>query len=201
MLDKIKGSLLAAYRKIGESLLMKYAWPDSRSAYNAWFMPNWDTYATGYKEAADAIMERIIANPAWIDTYLYPVMFLYRHYLELRMKEIIKKCGCKVKPGHSLESLLPEMLEALLPEIKERRCGAEDQATLQSFMERIAEFHRMDQTSETFRYPDSGPKNEPPPRGEWINLLQVQQVVDAMSMYLDGISSEIEAEIDAKRLV
>lgn len=197
MLNKVGESLLAAYAKIGESLLTIYHGPDIRCSYNAWFMPNWDTYATGYKEAADAIMERIIANPAWIDTYLYPVMFLYRHYLELRMKEIIGKCSGEVVYSHSLEALL----QRLLPEIRKRWRGAEARARLQSFKERVAEFHRMDKTSETFRYPDSGPKNEPPTRGEWINLLQVQQVVDSMSIYLDGISSEIEAELDAEGVI
>ena len=138
MLDKIGESLLAAYRKIGESLLTTYAVPDSRFAYNAWFAPDWDSYATGYKEAADAIMERIIADPAWIDTYLYPVMFLYRHYLELRMKEIIGKCSGEVVYSHSLETLL----QKLLPHIKKRWRGAEARARLQSFRKRVAEVCR-----------------------------------------------------------
>ncbi len=193
MLDKIGEALLAAYNKITESLLTTYGAPDGRCSYNAWFTPDWDTYADGYKEAADAIVEHAIANHGRIDWYVYPVMFLYRHYLELRVKEILGKCGRTVRRTHSLEVLWRE----LLPEISKRRRG--DQAHFTRYLgERFAEFHRIDQKSLIFRYPTPVSKNEPLRWGEWINLLQVQQVVYAMSMQLDGISSEIDAELEAE---
>lgn len=193
MLDKIGEALLAAYDKITESLLTTYGAPDGRCSYNAWFTPGWDTYAAGYKAAADAMMEHVIANPGWIDLHVYPVMFLYRHYLELRIKEIVRKCGRTIPHTHSLESLWA----LLQPEISNRRHS--DQARFTLYLgERLAEFHLIDQGSLTFRYPNHGSKNEPLCWGEWINLLQVQQVVHAMSIQLDGISAEIDAELEAE---
>ena len=47
----------------------------------------WDVYAIGYKMAGDLIvqhMENIEKN-----NLVFPIVFLYRHYIELRLKEII----------------------------------------------------------------------------------------------------------------
>src|SRR5205809_6277751 len=53
--------------------------------------PNqWSTYAEGYKALADMGVQHAF-DPEWhpVDTLVYSVVFCYRHYLELRLKELI----------------------------------------------------------------------------------------------------------------
>ena len=79
-------------RKNGEPLFKAYSSREDphRWKYNAWFWPTWDVYAIGYKEAAYLVVNSPTFTSS-IDIYVYPVMFLYRQYIELQMKEIIDK--------------------------------------------------------------------------------------------------------------
>src|SRR5207245_1195494 len=50
---------------------------------------SWELYASGYKDAADILSERVFETRRHADFLIYPITFLYRHYLELRLKEMI----------------------------------------------------------------------------------------------------------------
>jgi hypothetical protein len=43
-------------------------------------------YAIGYKRAAELLLEHVKNSGRDQDTLVYPIIFLYRHYLELRLK-------------------------------------------------------------------------------------------------------------------
>ncbi len=47
-------------------------------------------YAEGYRKAADHLVTEITFDPIDIDYLIYPLIFLYRHHLELRFKEFIR---------------------------------------------------------------------------------------------------------------
>ena len=51
----------------------------------------WSVYADGYREAADIIVARINEGHRQQDALVYPVMFLCRQYLELAIKNLIRK--------------------------------------------------------------------------------------------------------------
>lgn len=50
---------------------------------------NWEMYAAGYKLAGDILVQHIIDKRVDRDTLVFPIVFNYRQYLELRCKEII----------------------------------------------------------------------------------------------------------------
>src|SRR4030042_2814002 len=51
----------------------------------------WSIYAIGYKDAADILVSHIEEKRRYQDTLVYPIVFLYRQYLELALKDIIRK--------------------------------------------------------------------------------------------------------------
>lgn len=58
--------------------------------YNACLLPGrLEGYRTGFKIAADIIAERIAKDTKDIDRIIYPLVFLYRHYIELSIKDTI----------------------------------------------------------------------------------------------------------------
>lgn len=48
-------------------------------------------YADGYKRAANILVDHVDQNNCDQDFVAFPVLFLYRHYIELKLKEIIQK--------------------------------------------------------------------------------------------------------------
>ncbi|MFT7087557.1 MAG: hypothetical protein ACJAZX_000994 [Rickettsiales bacterium] len=55
-------------------------------------------YASGYKEAANLIAEQIMGKRVYKKyAMIYPIMYLYRHYLELQLKNLIRGNNGKTK--------------------------------------------------------------------------------------------------------
>ena len=63
----------------------------------------------GYKNSADDLVDIVISsdyNPRILDTYIFPIMFLYRHSLELSLKHIYQRCYDHLpNGGHDLLTL------------------------------------------------------------------------------------------------
>jgi len=51
---------------------------------------NWAKYIIGYKEAADILADKIIDNRSFQDYLVFPTIYLYRHFVELSIKLIIR---------------------------------------------------------------------------------------------------------------
>src|SRR5687767_3139231 len=56
--------------------------------HTAWTTGNWNTFPNGYKQAADKLVDNL---ESWSidDNLVFPVVFLYRHFVELRLKSIV----------------------------------------------------------------------------------------------------------------
>lgn len=55
------------------------------------FIPDqFGIYALGYREAAELLGQRCLNSRAEADSLVYPLVFLWRHYVELRLKELLR---------------------------------------------------------------------------------------------------------------
>ena len=52
----------------------------------------WNLYAEGYKQAGDLLVKHVMDTQSEQDILVYPIFFLYRHYIELRSKDINLWC-------------------------------------------------------------------------------------------------------------
>ena len=63
----------------------------------------------GYKNSADDLVSLVInsnCDSKMLDTYIFPIMFLYRHSLEISLKHIYQRCyGELPEGGHDLLTL------------------------------------------------------------------------------------------------
>lgn len=103
-------------------------------------------YIDSYKEAADILVE--CACP---DLLVFPIMFCYRQYLELLLKNIYykscseeqyKKFICQV--GHNISKIWIKVRPLLKDDLKEKEFEIIDTV--------IKSFNKLDPTSFTFRY-------------------------------------------------
>lgn len=120
-----------------------------------WCLDPLELYTTAYKEAAEKLVKEVVSSHRHQDTLVYPIVFLYRQYIELRLKEIIRS-GRKFldEPGdfptthriHELWSSAKIIIKKIL-ENEEEKPDFE-------FVEHVlAEFSNYDPESFSFRYP------------------------------------------------
>ena len=189
-IEQMKAEFEAEMVHIKESLFTQKMRPHPDWHLNAWVrVKDWDTYAEGYKNAADLIVINAAQKRANIDSLAYPVVFLYRQYLELRIKEfLIVSSGLlgktfKLKKTHDLITLCLE----LRPKI-ELVWSQQSSAYLDDIENRLKELCKVDPRSDAFRYPVDN-NNIPSLDGiDYINLKHLKNVVHAISYVLDGMS-------------
>lgn len=79
----------------------------------------WDLYARGYKRAADLLVSHIDASGGDQDVLVYPILFMYRHYFELRLKQLVRDATVlldeefKIPGAHPLTPLYVRLVQKL----------------------------------------------------------------------------------------
>ena len=169
----------------------------------------WTLYADAYKRAGDLLVEHNKENYKDKDLLIYPVVFLYRQYIELRLKELIQEGNQlldipeKFPKHHRIDELWKHcrrILEKVWPG------GPADD--LEAVEECILQFSEKDHTSMAFRYPTDKNGNPSLPGLRNINLRNLAEVIARIGSLLDAASSgiseylynkqEIEHEMEAE---
>jgi HEPN domain-containing protein len=147
--------------------------------------------AGGYKEASDALIKHLEASGR-NDSLVYPILFGYRQYLELRIKALTQLVNRwddadeEFKRTHDLQRLWKNIRSRLAEELQD-----EDRDAFQAAEALIMEFHELDPKSDRLRYPSDVEQLN-------LNLRRVQEVMERLSMFLDSMSDWWEAAIDAR---
>ncbi len=157
-----------------------------------WFasVDNWSLIAEGYKNAADKLVESVIVRTALPDEMLYPVLFLYRHYFELRLKEVIslrnRICidNTVDEFGHNLDHLWGKVKPVFQGMVK----GLKTEQ-IEAFGNVLKQFQEIDtKNAEGFRYPKTTGKRVTLSGVTAINLRHVRVVVTGAASIIDGVA-------------
>ena len=162
----------------------------------------WYMYATGYREAADQLVEQAITVHHHLDVLVYPIVFLYRQYLELRLKEIILQGNLlldhhvSVPATHELDALWVSAQRV----VKEVWPNADDREGLEGIDAVVQELAAVDPQSMAFRYPVDKKTRKPliRPSITHINLRNFRDVLREVSSLLDGASTGITEYLSDK---
>lgn len=178
---------------------LKVLTADQEIGFNA-VLDNWtaygDTYAAGYRRAAELLLRLFVDDPAAMagerDRLVLPILYLFRHYLEIRFKDLIVmgdvllgKTACWPK-GHDLADLAVKFREicASVPgvELSDRVSAC------------VSDLDGLDPNSTNFRYPRD---NRGRPIFDYvvIGLKNLRCVIDQVGNELDGLSSEMAVRI------
>jgi hypothetical protein len=150
---------------------------------------------SGYMQAAD-ILVRQTRDPHQ-HVLIYPILFMYRHGLELAMKWIIEQYGRFVgiyieeqERNHALWALWLKTKDVIE---KLGSGGGDDDEALKVVERIVKDFHDLDKANIAFRYPTN--KN-----GEIINLpkssIDLENIRDVMEG-VDGFFSGVDGQLDA----
>ena len=158
-------------------------------------------YATGYKVSGDLLVDHVIRNQdSPRHALVFPVIFLYRQYLEIRMKDIII-AGSELI-GTSGDFPGNHRLDELWRKCRPLLEGRVDSTDLDMSEKYIQEFSDKDPTSQAFRYPNDRKGNLSLPENiidNVINLRRFREVMGKIAAILDGASDDIYQLLQEKR--
>lgn len=123
-----------------------------------------DAYTLGYRRSAEHLVQDILANQREGDYLVYPVVFLYRHHIELALKRIISCVPWALKRdltvhekshltrNHRLEIIWGD-LEPIFADICEAVNWSKPEAgDLEGVRDYIRQLSEVDPSSQSFRY-------------------------------------------------
>ena len=149
---------------------------------------DWDAYLIGFKREADIILDQLASDPHYQELIVFPVLFLYRHYLELKMKQLIAQGSALLDQDaifpstHSLLDLwrtCRPIITSVFPESQGHDASAVTKI--------IEEFHSIDPSSELFRYPISKKSRVTIPENlKQLDLANVARVMAKLETFFAG---------------
>jgi hypothetical protein len=158
-------------------------------------------YVLGYKEAGDRLVRSLMEDSRHLDLVVFPTVFLYRQYLELSLKQLLRE-GSRlldkpfVLPKHHQLGTLWFECKSLLKQI-EPQVTDQEVAGLEAC---IIEFSTIDPLSMTFRYHvDTRDNPTLPPDLKYINIRNLAQIMAKIHSFLDAAYMTISVSIDQKQ--
>jgi hypothetical protein len=158
-----------------------------------------DAYVIGYKSAGDVLVEHVARHELDADTLIFPVVFCYRQYLELLLKDVLADARVyfeiddPVPTGHSLLVLWQPLRELL-----QRRWPTGSTEELDAVGDGLRQFDAVDRGSYGFRYAtDPTGKVSLPNELSQINLRNLAEVIERIGTFLESCATVLIEEHNA----
>lgn len=150
-------------------------------------------YEEGYKRAAELLVGAT-QGETFPDGLLYPIVFLYRHYLELRLKSLLnsrpweESSEPSKSPDHKLEPLWEivkgSVIPRVWPEVQPEPVEAVDNC--------IKEFQEQDLNSTEFRYPEDRSGCQQTVKNiESVDIANFSEVMTRIANFLDCVDNAL----------
>ncbi len=175
------------------------------SHYNACIIhgpERWSSYVTGYHRAIEVLIRHMCEYSPDLDTMIYPLVYLVRHAIELRMKALLLSCQYVLgrKRQVPITHDISRLWRQLKPALKEIYPDYDHVVLADSVDGLIDELTRADPKSVAFRYPeDADRRGSIDTNIRHINLRTVfesyMKTVDA----LDAVHTAVGCAEDLKR--
>lgn len=146
----------------------------------------------GYKTAGDLMVEAAGHDDLTRDTLVFPIIFSYRHFLEISLKYLLATYGPTVgiEPNwrsHDLATLWGSVLQVL------ERYGTTDPDDADSNVGAIIlEFAKIDPASYAYRYPVDRNGRLLPVAQNDLHLPTLADVMNGIANYFDGCDAYLD---------
>ncbi len=158
-----------------------------------------------FKNSADIIIEELNKDESpRTGIEFFPIAYLYRHSLELKMKGIIQisiqRGAISIQENESKELLGRHNLSKLFKKVKDiimktwTSPNREEKEQLEGSEKIVEDFHKIDEGGQNLRYPKTK-KGEPamsPEAISMVDLLSLKENFHKLNNYLEGCEVGIE---------
>jgi hypothetical protein len=155
----------------------------------------WLLYAVGYKNAGDALVTRVADDRGEADALVYPIVFCYRQYLELMLKDTLRSARRfhDIEGSFDNEHSLLHHWRPLRPLLERRWSG--HPGPLDAVEANLTQFDDVDKGSFAFRYAITT-RGDPslPNEMRHINLRNLKEVVERIGTFLEACSTALSVE-------
>jgi hypothetical protein len=153
-------------------------------------------YSYGYQKAAERVIQSALHDQEPIDILIYPIIFLYRQFLELRLKELIicLDSEAPVENHHHLLRLWQRFISLVEQTDTNPKC--EEFEATESL---IREFTTLDPHSMVFRYPVDK-KGEEHKKPDLINIINLAEVMYRTSFFLECIRLHFNSDATNQKI-
>lgn len=156
----------------------------------------WGFFATGFRFSAGVLLEKFEETGYDQDFLALPVLYLYRHYAELALKDVIFDAAAllgqrpSIQNEHDLRNLWRTARELL------NKLDLEDAAT-DAVEELMNVLGAVDPKSMTFRYPvDTSGRVMLPKKLERLDLPHFARQMEGFAGWVDGTAAMLEQTAD-----
>jgi hypothetical protein len=153
-------------------------------------------YELGYKRAADLLLKKALdEHPS--HSLIYPIVLLYRHYLELCLKALVLEGSALMRDEapsdlhHNLQVLwgkLSGLVPAVWPDVQSDRAEAVEAC--------INEMCQFDPKSIAFRYPFDKHGHQHLENLSSIDLVNLREVMEGIANFLDCVGEAIAQRLE-----
>jgi len=159
-----------------------------------WSSDSLGLYIEGYREAADKLVHEVVETGSNQDILVFPIAFLYRQYIELHLKHIIRESriflgeGASFPQHHKINDLWSTANSLMAKIIKDHDKTISEYITKEDvqMIERIiTEFVKVDPDSFSFRYPNDKNGNKNLDGLTYINLRKLHDHMESLKENLD----------------
>lgn len=152
-------------------------------------------YEYGYRFAAEILTEHVLKERTFPDWLVYPIVFLYRHSVELELKRILVLCeqlGAtlpkKIYQSHNLAALWDVARGTV-----SQKCVSADPAEVDAL---IAELDKWDKDSQAFRYAETLQGVATHAAMTQFSLVDLKKMMPRLSHSLEFFEMELSEGVD-----
>jgi hypothetical protein len=164
-------------------------------------------YLEGYRRGARFLVGHVVEERHDQDFLVYPIIFLYRHHIELALKNMILQCPYLI--GRQLnkqeeENLKQHKLKWLWRDLKpmlRALCQAHaplPEADVEGIDDYIEQLTAMDADSFAFRYAHTKGDEPSLPGVKQINLRHFAVTIERLADYFDGLDAALYSLVEHK---
>jgi hypothetical protein len=158
------------------------------------------TIAEGYYMHARLAVEHVNQEGFYADRFVYPIVFCYRQFIELAMKDVIRN-GRQLlsEPGDYLKTHeLDKLWNAVRP-ILMKVWPQGPKTDLDNVWKILQQLHDVDPYSDAFRFPEGLDGKRPLSNIEHINIQNVGMVMNRIYNFFSGCMGAISQYLDEAR--
>lgn len=171
---------------------------DEKVLFSNFLVGNWSFFADGYKLAADMLVDQVEGNPPE-DCLIAPILFLYRHWVELKLKELI--LSLKVFSVAEITRRNHHHLYDLWSKVKTNLSCLRDSSNKDFILldARIKELDGLDPDGYRFRYPVNT-QSEITELPESLGIKNLKDTMDKINNAFGLIDGGIDGEMEGRAL-
>ena len=153
-------------------------------------------YAEGYLYAGDLLASHVATTGYDHNLLIYPIALLYRHHIELELKNIINTGGSLVDKKRNTVTHNLDMLWKWAKPIIRTASATSDPPEFAEMDKVVSDFTQIDVNGDAFRFPNRTTGDKTLDGLEHMNIGQLSQTLHRLGRFLGGCWEVVNERVE-----